>query len=137
MPPIMSFYTEKEYKDILDLFLEIMSTSTSLTFASYILYKNINSGHTNNEYVQAMFLLNTEDIDGFIPVRLNLSDVVRWVSCWLLDGTLALPITIYRVVDSTPYVFHDGVEYIMDEVTGDKLAEYLNNNYRLGALRGK
>lgn len=133
MLPIMSFYTEKEYMDILNTFTRLVDQLTSSVINFDIIVTNEHLGD-EDEYTLGIMLVSIPDIDGSIPVKVRLSDIVLWIAGHEMGLDVKLPMQIYKALFNPPYKIHKGVWYIVPGISGDALIECLVTSQKI--IRG-
>ncbi len=131
MLPVMSFYTEKERRDILEVLLNHLQESTKrpiygdmgLTQESWnALYR----GEYTLEYTSGVMLFSIPEVEGRIPIQVRLSDVVTWIIADRSGHSIKLPITVYKTVYDIPLSLTSAKRVVLSEASGDALIDSLS-----------
>lgn len=130
MLPIMDFYTDKERRDILSILLNHLQESTKRSIYGDIAlsqrcWNAIYRGDYIMEYTKGVMLFTLPEVQGRIPIKVKLSDVVTWIIGEQSGHRVKLPITVYKTIYDIPHRLTSGTRLVLPETSGDALINTL------------
>ena len=133
----MNFYTEIEHRDLLNILISRLATTSSKPLDGNMAFtqeqwKILYRGESLLEYTTGIILITISGIEGSIPLQVKLSDVVKWITANRLGCAVKLPVIVYKTIYDIPHSLVMGKRITLPEANGDALIASLYYNNYLG-----
>ena len=134
--PIMHYYTEVEHRDLLNILISRLSVTSTKAIDGNMAFTQeqwdrVYRGEAVTEYTSGIILVTISGVSGSIPIRVELSDIVKWITADRLGCVIKLPVIVYKAIYDVPHSLVMGKRITLPEASGDALIASLNANHYL------